>query len=97
MVISTPTSQDLEAAAKEEWIGDSGASSHMSHSSTSMEQYRSLSPSVHIGDDSTLPVVGMGDISLGDAVLHDVLHVPRISSPSQKQLQKVLVCSLMMK
>ena len=50
MVISTPSSQDLEVAAKGEWIGDSGASSHMSHSSTSMEHYRSLSSSVHIGD-----------------------------------------------
>ena len=35
---------------------------------------------MHIGDDSTLPMVGMGDISLGDAVLHDVLHVPKIST-----------------
>ena len=52
----------------------------MSHCSTSMEPYRSLSSSVHIGDDSTLHVVGMGGISLGDAVLHDVLHVPKIST-----------------
>ena len=35
---------------------------------------------VHIGDDSSLLVVGVGDVSIGDASLKNVLHVPNIST-----------------
>ena len=48
---------------------------HSSH----FENYKSITSSVRIGDDSTLSVDGVGDIVFGDASLHDVVHVPRMS------------------
>ena len=80
VVISSPTSHDLEEHMKEEWIADSGASAHMSHTSTLMENYKASSSQVQIGDDSSLSVQGTGDIVYGDASLTDVLHVPHLSS-----------------
>ena len=49
----------------------------MIHSSTHLENYKSMSSIVRIGDDSSLPVVIVGDVSIGDASLKDV---PNIST-----------------
>ena len=65
---------------KEEWIVDSRASAHMSHTSTLMANYKASSSQVQIGDDSLLSVQGTRDIVYGDASLTDVLHVPHLSS-----------------
>ena len=75
-----PTPQDLEDLSKGEWIADSVASIHMTHSSSHFENYKSISSKVRIGDGSSLSVVSIGDISFDDASLHDVLHVPSIST-----------------
>lgn len=76
-MVITP-SQDLDSHAKDEWIADSGASSHMTHSSSLLENHKSISSSVHIGDASSLPVISVGDISFGDAILHKVPHVSKL-------------------
>ena len=80
VVISQPTTQDLAKHSQGEWIANSGASSHMTHSFTHLENYKSMSLIVHIGDDSSLPVVSIDDVYIGDASLKDVLHVPSIST-----------------
>lgn len=35
---------------------------------------------MRIGDDSSLPVIGVGDVPFGDASLKEVLHVPQPST-----------------
>ena len=80
VVISQPTTQDLKEHSHGEWIANSSASTHMTHSSTYLENYKSMSLIVRIGDDSSFPMVGVGDVSIGDASLKDALHVPNIST-----------------
>ncbi|MCO5548054.1 hypothetical protein L7F22_001510 [Adiantum nelumboides] len=80
VLISSPSSKELEEHVKEEWISNSGASAHMSHSSSHMEDYKASSSHVRIEDDSSLSVLGMGKVTFGDASLHDLLHVPHLSS-----------------
>ena len=79
VAISQPSSQALEEHSKGEWIADSGASTNMTHSSSHFENYKSISSQVRIGDDSSLSVDGIGDISFGNASLHDVLHAAELA------------------
>lgn len=80
VVISQPRTQDLEDHSKGEWIADSGASTHMTHSSSHLENYKSVTSSMRVGDHSSLLVIGIGDISFGDASFKEVLHVPQLST-----------------
>ncbi|MCO5595838.1 hypothetical protein L7F22_049889 [Adiantum nelumboides] len=80
VVISSPSSSELEDHLKEEWIADSGVSAHMTNSSSTMTNYKDSASHVRIGDDSSLAMHGFGDLSFGNASLHDVLHVPHLTS-----------------
>ena len=79
-VVSQPSTSDIIVHSNGEWIADSGASTHMTHSSSHLENYKSLTSTVRIGGDSSLPVIGVGDVSFGDASLKEVLHVPQLST-----------------
>ena len=52
----------------------------MTHSSSHLENYKSLTSTVHIGDDSSLSIIGVGDVPFGDASLKEMLHVPQLST-----------------
>ena len=80
VVILQPTTQDLKDHSQGEWIANSSAFTHMTHSSTHLENCKSMSLIVRIGDDSSLLVVGVGDVSIGNASLKDVLLMPNIST-----------------
>ena len=72
VVILQPIAQDFAKHSQGELIVDSGSSTYMTHSSSHLENYKSMSLIVHIGDDSSLPVVGFDDFSIGDASLKDI-------------------------
>ena len=79
-VVTQPSTSDIIVHSNGEWIADSGASAHMTHSSSHLENYKSLTSTVRIGDDSSLSVIGVGDVPFGDASLKEVLHVPQLST-----------------
>ena len=52
----------------------------MTYSSSHLENYKSLTSTVCIGDNSSLPIIGVGDVPFGDASLKEVLHVLQLST-----------------
>ena len=78
-VVTQPSTSDIIVHFNGEWIANSGASAHMTHSSH-LENYKSLPSTVRIGDDSSLSVIGVGNVPFGDASLKEVLHVPQLST-----------------
>ena len=80
LVVSHSTTLDIIVHLNGKWIANSGASSHMTHSSSHLENYKSLASLVCIGDDSSLLIIGIVNVPLGDASLKEVLHVPRLTT-----------------
>lgn len=71
-----------------EWLLDSGATSHMAAHHFWFDSYRAITGrTVRLGDNSIISVIGIGSVQAThyingephDVLLHDVLHVPRIS------------------
>jgi len=63
-----------------DWIVDSGASQHLCSKKESFVEgtYRGISgKGIEIADGSRIEAVGMGDVSIGQLHLSEVLHVPR--------------------
>lgn len=52
----------------------------MTHSYSHLENYKSMTSMMYIGDDSSLSIIGVGDVPSGDAFLKEVLHVPQLST-----------------
>ena len=80
VVINPTSSNELDAHAKLQWIVGSGVSSRMTNDPSLFDTYRSTSSLVHIGDLYSLPILNIGDITFGDAAIHDVLHLPKFST-----------------
>lgn len=81
-----PMAYDEKANAadvgRDEWLIDSGASSHMTASSTKMTNYQQVSIPVKFAGGEIATAVGKGDVRVvtdsGDIILGGVLHVPGI-------------------
>ena len=64
------------------WVGDSGATKHMTYQSNWFKNMRPMNGNVIIGDGKRVPVRGIGEIIIKDKMtqrlctLHDVLYVP---------------------
>ena len=82
----------LSAASKSsnQWIVDSGATSHMCNDESIFTNFRPLSPSLHVtlGDGRSLQATGQGNVVLKmnlphdrieNCILHDVLLIPELS------------------
>jgi len=63
------------------WIIDSGASQHLCSNQGSFitGTYQAIAPQgIKIADGSRIEAIGRGDISVGQLLLSDVSHVPRV-------------------
>jgi hypothetical protein len=85
-----PASTDSVDHQMDRWLVDSGASSHMTREKKLLTEYREFETpqKVGLGDGSTVEAVGVGSIRLDmlfrvseskQAVLYDVLYVPKLS------------------
>src|SRR4051812_14758705 len=73
----------IQSTEKETWIVDSGATNHMTHSSTEFISYTPCPSNKKIvtADGTFITVAGKGDIPLSqNLILRDVLHVPKLSA-----------------
>ena len=73
----------LQSTAQGTWVVDSGATDHMTYSSTEFISYRPCPSNKKIAtaDGTFITVAGKGDILLSqDLILRDVLHVPKLSA-----------------
>ena len=73
----------LQSTGKGTWIVDSGATNHMTHSSTEFISYTPCPSNKKIvtADGTFITVAGKGDIPLSqNLMLRDVLHVPKLSA-----------------
>ena len=67
---------------KEEWVTDSGATCHMSHN---MEKFVVLDNDCNkekffLGDDTTLELIGNGNVFVEDGVFNNFMLVPNLKS-----------------
>ena len=67
---------------KDEWAIDSGATRHMSHNK---EKFVILDndctkEKIFLGDDTTLDVIGIGNVAIEDGVFNNVMLVPNLKS-----------------
>jgi hypothetical protein len=73
---------NVNVSNKDEWVIDSGANRHMSHNK---EKFVILDndctkEKFFLGDDTTLDVIGTGNVSIEDGVFNNVMLVPNLKS-----------------